>query len=108
MAAVQKLHNSKWGESHITVQWERSTLASPRGKQGKDGTSYKDKFGNETFLSQCIITCIIQFLDVAVRQDLGSRMTSYSVHVKCLPATTTEVLCFMNYFIFTEVGTCDS
>ena len=33
MTALRELHNTKWGESHITVQWERSTPASPREKQ---------------------------------------------------------------------------
>ena len=60
MAAVQKLHNTKWGESRITVQWERSTLASPKEKGGKDGgTSNKEGLGTKHYSQGGLYVCAL-------------------------------------------------
>lgn len=79
MTALRELHNTKWGESHITIQWERSTPASPREKQSTK--VLVAGLGTKHISHSALHTYIKRVLDATVRQDLGNRMTLCSIHV---------------------------
>ena len=79
MTALRELHNTKWGESHITVQWEWSTPASPREKQSTK--VLVAGLGTKHISHSALYMYIKRVLDATVRQDLGNRMPMCSIHV---------------------------
>ena len=81
MAAVRKLHNTKWGESRITVQWEQS-------KEGKDGvTSNKEGLGTKHYSQGGLYVCVLYGSGCSCLKWEGRHLFKYSISFDYVPGT---------------------